>query len=205
MVEKLYSAIGGAFSKVFPTERQTSNSVSLRAMSSAREEWPFTGHENDGQSKYGGGGGTPSRDLLGYGANPAVTWPKGAKVALSFVINYEEGGERCVLHGDKESESLLSDLPDAQPLEGKRNINMESLYDYGSRAGFWRLHRLFTKRKTPVTVFAVGMALERNPAVCHCLREQTVRYHVLCYGTCGHAICIASYPMLHLCFSRTGR
>jgi len=106
------------------------------------------------------------------GTTPANPWPKNAKVALNFVINYEEGGERCILHGDNESESLLSDIPGAVPYEGERHVNMESLYDYGARAGFWRLHRLFTKRKIPCTVFAVGMALERNPAVCHALKEQ---------------------------------
>ncbi|KAL7578211.1 hypothetical protein ACA910_012637 [Epithemia clementina (nom. ined.)] len=144
-------------------------------MSSARETWPLSGHENDRLCKYGGGAGIPSRDLLGYGPSPAVVWPKGAKVALSFVMNYEEGGERCTLHGDSESESLLSDcLPhdDVSPLADQRNTVMESLYDYGARAGFWRLHSLFTKRKVPLTVFAVGMALERNPAVCLALREQ---------------------------------
>ena len=156
-------------------------------MASSRDCWPLSGHENDRLCKYTGGEGKPYRDLLGYGPSPAVVWPKGAKVALNFVINYEEGAERCILHGDKESESLLSDLPGASTLEGQRNMNMESLYDYGSRAGFWRLHRLFTKKKTPVTVFAVGMALERNPAVCHALREQTVRcfcsLHTILYGS----------------------
>jgi len=137
--------------------------------------WERSAHENDRKTKYGAeesSRGT-NRDLLGGGgSSPASTWPKGAKVALNFVINYEEGGERCILHGDDASESLLSDIPGAQPLEGERNLNMESLYDYGARSGFWRLHRIFTKRKAPVTVFAVGMALERNPAVCHALKEQ---------------------------------
>lgn len=136
--------------------------------------WERSAHENDRKTKYGGDEGTTIRDVMGMGpSTPANCWPKGVKVALNFVINFEEGGERCLLHGDGESESLLSDIAGAVPLEGQRNINMESLYDYGSRAGFWRLHRLFTKRKTPVTVFAVGMALERNPAVCHALKEQT--------------------------------
>mmetsp|Transcript_12380 Transcript_12380/g.16240 ORF Transcript_12380/g.16240 Transcript_12380/m.16240 type:complete len:391 (-) Transcript_12380:28-1200(-) len=137
--------------------------------------WEKSAHENDRKAKYGGGEGTSGakRDLLGYGpATPSATWPKNAKVALNFVINYEEGGEQCILHGDGASESLLSDISGAVPLEGQRNMNMESLYEYGARAGFWRLHRLFTKKKVPVTVFAVGMALERNPAVCHALKEQ---------------------------------
>lgn len=182
MVDKLYAAVSGSYSQEYPKERQTATSVLLRAMSSSRECWPLSGHENDRLSKYGGGQGAPSRDLVGYGPSPSVTWPKGAKVALSFVINYEEGGESCILHGDGGSEWLLSDLPEATPLRGQRNLNMESLYEYGSRAGFWRLHRLFTKRKVPVTVFAVGMALERNPAVCHALREQTVRI-IQCVST----------------------
>jgi allantoinase len=123
-------------------------------------------HENDGLTKYGG------RDLLGYGSHPpAPKWPKGTKVALNFVINYEEGGEKCLLHGDGESEKLLSEITGAAAFEGQRHKNMESLYDYGARVGFWRFHRLFTKKKVPTTVFAVGMALERNPAVCSALKE----------------------------------
>jgi len=163
-------------------------------------------HENDGLSKYGG------RDCVGYGqTTPKPKWPNGAKVAVNFVINYEEGGEKCLLHGDTESEKLLTEIAGAEaygaldsfcrsipapvyPLrsarvialgarhsccsrwfdesshtcralffclpkktEGERHPNMESLYDYGSRAGFWRLHRLFTSKKIPCTVFAVGM------------------------------------------------
>jgi putative urate catabolism protein len=106
------------------------------------------------------------RDLLGYGSNPpSAGWPGGARLALQFVINYEEGGERSILHGDNESEAFLSDIIGAQAYEGVRHISMESLYEYGSRAGFWRLHRLFTSHHIPVTVFAVAMALERNPDV----------------------------------------
>ena len=104
------------------------------------------------------------RDLRGYGANPpAADWPGGARLAVQFVINYEEGGENCVLHGDAASEAFLSEIVGAAPIEGQRHMNMESLYEYGSRAGFWRLHRLFTRDATPVTVFGVAMALERNP------------------------------------------
>ena len=104
------------------------------------------------------------RDLRGYGANPpAANWPGGARIAVQFVINYEEGGENCVLHGDSASEAFLSDIVGAEPIEGQRHMNMESLYEYGARAGFWRLHRLFTERAAPVTVFGVAMALERNP------------------------------------------
>jgi putative urate catabolism protein len=102
--------------------------------------------------------------MRGYGSEPpAANWPGGARTAVQFVINYEEGGENCVLHGDEASEAFLSDIVGAQPIAGQRHMNMESLYEYGSRAGFWRLHRLFTHNKVPVTVFGVAMALERNP------------------------------------------
>lgn len=105
------------------------------------------------------------RDLLGYGATPPNPgWPGGARIALQFVINYEEGGENCVLHGDSASEAFLSEIVGAQALPGVRHLNMESIYEYGARAGFWRLHRLFTERALPVTVYGVAMALERNPA-----------------------------------------
>ncbi len=104
------------------------------------------------------------RDMRGYGQRPPQAgWPDGARIAVQFVINYEEGGENCVLHGDAESESFLSEIVGAVPIEGQRHMNMESMYEYGSRAGFWRLHRMFTERDLPVTVFAVAMALERNP------------------------------------------
>jgi putative urate catabolism protein len=104
------------------------------------------------------------RDLRGYGANPpAASWPDGAKIAVQFVVNYEEGAENCVLHGDAASEAFLSEIVGAVPLAGERHMNMESLYEYGARAGFWRLHRLFTGSDVPVTVFGVAMALERNP------------------------------------------
>jgi putative urate catabolism protein len=105
------------------------------------------------------------RDMVGYGGKPPkVRWPGEARLALQFVINYEEGGENCVLHGDPASEAFLSEIVAAQPLYGVRHMSMESIYEYGSRAGFWRLLRLFTERGMPATVFAVGMALERNPA-----------------------------------------
>lgn len=104
------------------------------------------------------------RNLIGYGQHsPDPQWPGAARLAVQFVINYEEGGENCILHGDPASETFLSESVGAQPLYGVRNLNMESMYEYGSRAGFWRLHRLFTSRKIPVTVYAVAMALERNP------------------------------------------
>ncbi len=105
------------------------------------------------------------RDMVGYGAEPPhPKWPGDARIALQFVLNYEEGGEASILHGDEASESFLSEIIGAQALRGVRHISMESLYEYGSRAGFWRLMRLFRERELPLTVFAVAMALERNPA-----------------------------------------
>ncbi|MEO1635063.1 MAG: allantoinase PuuE [Cyanobacteria bacterium J06631_9] len=112
------------------------------------------------------------RDLIGYGQTPPHPhWPGEAKIAVQFVINYEEGGENCVLHGDRASEAFLSEMIGAQPLAGVRNISMESLYEYGSRAGFWRLYRLFTQRNIPLTVYAVAMALERNPEAAKAMIE----------------------------------
>ncbi len=104
------------------------------------------------------------RNLTGYGATPPKAgWPGGAKIAISLVLNYEEGGENSLLHGDAASEGFLSDIPGAQPWPGMRHWNMESIYDYGARAGFWRLHRLFTARELPVTIYGVASALARNP------------------------------------------
>jgi len=106
------------------------------------------------------------RDLRGYsGKYPDPHWPGGARIALQFVINYEEGGENCILHGDAASEAFLSEIVGASAYPGQRHMNMESIYEYGSRAGFWRLHRLFTERHLPVTVFGVAMALQRNSLV----------------------------------------
>jgi len=105
------------------------------------------------------------RDMIGYGGRPPdPKWPGGARIAVQFVVNYEEGGENNILHGDAASEAFLSEIVGAQPWPGQRNPNMESVYEYGSRAGFWRLHRLFAGRNLPVTVYGVAMALERNPA-----------------------------------------
>jgi putative urate catabolism protein len=112
------------------------------------------------------------RDMIGYGRDiPQVSWPGGARIAVQIVINYEEGAENCVLHGDQASEAFLSDIVGAGAYEGQRHMNMESMYEYGSRAGFWRLHRLFTARKIPLTVFGVAMALQRNPAVVDAMWE----------------------------------
>ena len=105
------------------------------------------------------------RDLVGYGRHPPhPQWPDGARIALQFVLNYEEGGENCVLHGDAASEAFLSEIVGAAQWQGQRHWNMESIYDYGARAGFWRLHRLFTERDMPVTVYGVATALQRSPA-----------------------------------------
>jgi peptidoglycan/xylan/chitin deacetylase (PgdA/CDA1 family) len=104
------------------------------------------------------------RDLIGYGRHtPDPKWPEQARIAVQFVINYEEGGENSVLHGDQASEAFLSESVGAEPLQGVRHMNIESMYEYGSRAGFWRLYRLFTARQIPVTIYGVAMALERNP------------------------------------------
>ncbi|MDH4177577.1 MAG: allantoinase PuuE [Thermoleophilia bacterium] len=105
------------------------------------------------------------RDLVGHGQHPPdPRWPGGARVALSFVLNYEEGGEHTPLEGDSASEAFLHEVIGAPPTVGRRNLNTESMFEYGSRVGFWRVHRLFTAHGLPVTVYAVGQALERNPA-----------------------------------------
>lgn len=105
------------------------------------------------------------RDLIGYGeVAPVVTWPKKARLAISFVLNFEEGAENSILHGDAGAETFLSEIVNAQPVAGMRHVSMESLYDYGTRAGFWRIRRLFDERGLPLTVFGVGLAMERHPA-----------------------------------------
>lgn len=104
------------------------------------------------------------RDFRGHGPNaPDAAWPGGAKIAISIVLNYEEGGENNLLHGDGQSEAFLSDIAGAAPWPGMRHWNMESIYDYGARAGFWRLHRLFTGMDIPLTIYGVTSALARNP------------------------------------------
>jgi putative urate catabolism protein len=106
------------------------------------------------------------RDLIGYGPKPPnPKWPGGARVALQFVLNYEEGGENSVLHGDPASEAFLSEIVGARALPGARHMSMESLYEYGSRAGVWRILRLFDKFDVPLTVYGVAMAMERHPQV----------------------------------------
>ena len=112
------------------------------------------------------------RDLVGYGRNPPrADWPGDARIAVQIVLNYEEGAENCILHGDPASEAFLSEIVGAQPWFGQRHMNMESLYEYGSRAGFWRLWRLFTARGIPVTVFGVAHAMMRNPEAVAAMRE----------------------------------
>lgn len=108
---------------------------------------------------------TPKRDMAGYGKNPPrAQWPNKAKIAVSFVLNYEEGGERCVLEGDEGSETFLSELI-APPSYPMRHMTMESIYEYGSRSGVWRILRIFEKRGIPLTIFAVASALRKNPQV----------------------------------------
>ena len=112
------------------------------------------------------------RDLRGYGRNPPdPQWPGGARIAVQFVVNFEEGGENNILHGDPASEAFLSDVLGAQPWPGQRHANIESMFEYGSRAGFWRLWRAFTERKLPATVFGVATALQRNPDIVAAMNE----------------------------------
>ena len=115
---------------------------------------------------------TYPRDMVGYGCTPPFAdWPMNARVALQFVVNYEEGGENNILHGDAASEAFLSEIVGAAPWPGMRHMNMESIYEYGSRAGFWRLHRIFTERSVPVTVYAVATAMARNVEAVDAMNE----------------------------------
>lgn len=126
------------------------------------------------------------RDLIGYGANPPdPKWPNGAKIAVQFVLNYEEGSENCILHGDEGSEAFLSEIVGADMLPDVRHISMESIYEYGSRAGVWRLLRLFEKNNIPLTIFAVAMALERHPDVAKA------------FVNAGHEICSHGYRWIN--------
>ena len=120
------------------------------------------------------------RNMIGYGAKgKSVSWPNNARLALQIVLNYEEGGENCVLNGDKYSETFLSEIIGAKAIKG-RHISMESIYEYGSRAGFWRLHKLFKEKNIPVTIFGVGLALEQNPEVCEAIKNGN--YEVAAHG-----------------------
>ena len=122
------------------------------------------------------------RDLVGYGQRPPpAQWPAGARIAVQFVVNYEEGAENCVLHGDPTSEAFLSEIVGAIPWPGQRHPSMESIYEYGSRVGVWRLLDLFARYEIPLTIFGVAMALERNPAVAEAAMAA------------GHEICSHGY------------
>jgi len=121
-----------------------------------------------------------SRNFIGYGKKDfKVAWPNNAKLALQFVLNYEEGGENCVLNGDKHSETFLSEIIGAQPVEN-RHMNMESIYEYGSRRGFWRIYNNFIERKLPLTIFGVGLALQQNNEICSAIKESN--FEVVSHG-----------------------
>ena len=120
------------------------------------------------------------RDMVGYGKKlPKVEWPNKAKLALQFVLNYEEGSENSVLSGDKYSETFLSEIIGAKPIKG-RHINMESIYEYGSKRGFWRIHELFQEKKMPLTIFGVAMALEKNMEICQEIKKSN--YEIASHG-----------------------
>ena len=120
------------------------------------------------------------RNFIGYGSNgKKISWPNNAKLALQIVLNYEEGGENCILNGDKYSETFLSEIIGAKPIKG-RHISMESIYEYGSRIGFWRLDKLFKEKKIPVTIFGVGLALKNNPEVCEAIKKGN--YEIAAHG-----------------------
>ncbi len=120
------------------------------------------------------------RDLVGYGRNPPhAGWPGNARIAVQFVLNYEEGGENCVLHGDKASEQFLSEIIGAPAFEA-RHLSMESIYEYGSRVGVWRILREFERRKLPLTIFGVSMALERHPEATAAFVE--LGHEIACHG-----------------------
>jgi allantoinase len=126
-------------------------------------------------------GGDYPRDLVGYGATaPEVRWPGDARIAVSLVLNYEEGGEACVLHGDAHSESVLTDLGPVTPVRDGRDLNVESNFEYGSRVGFWRIMELLNGAGVPATVYAVGMALERNPMAAAAMARSG--FEVACHG-----------------------
>lgn len=129
---------------------------------------------------------THPRDLIGYGAEPPhASWPDGARIAIQFVMNYEEGGENCVLNGDAGAETFLSEIINAPEIKAARHMSMESIYEYGSRAGVWRLLRLFEEFGVPITVFAVATALEKHPDVAQA-----------CIAA-GHEICSHGYKWIN--------
>jgi len=121
-----------------------------------------------------------SRNFVGYGfKGKKISWPNNSKLALQFVLNYEEGGENSVLNGDKYSETFLSEIIGAKAIQG-RHISMESIYEYGSKVGFWRLNNLFKEKKIPVTIFGVGLALKQNPEVCDAIKNGD--YEIAAHG-----------------------
>ncbi len=121
------------------------------------------------------------RNMLGYaGKPPNPKWPKEAKIAVQFVLNYEEGGENCVLHGDEMSEAFLSEIVGASNWPNKRHWNMESMYEYGARAGFWRIHKIFSKNKIPLTVYAVASAIARSPEQVQAMQD--AEWEIACHG-----------------------
>ena len=121
------------------------------------------------------------RNFIGYGNHPPqFKWEKNAKLAVQFVLNYEEGGENTVLNGDEHSEIFLSEIIGAKPVIGDRNMNMESIYEYGSRSGFWRIYNEFIKRNLPLTIFGVGLALEKNNDVCEAIKN--AQFEVASHG-----------------------
>ena len=120
------------------------------------------------------------RNMVGYGVNgKKISWPNNARLALQIVLNYEEGVENCVLNGDKYSETFLSEIIGAKAIKG-RHISMESIYEYGSRSGFWRLDKLFKEKKIPITIFGVGLALKQNPEVCDAIKNGD--YEIAAHG-----------------------
>ena len=120
------------------------------------------------------------RNMIGYGIDgKKISWPNNAKLALQIVLNYEEGAENCILNGDKYSETFLSEIIGTKAIKG-RHISMESIYEYGSRAGFWRLDKLFKEKKIPVTVFGVGLALKQNHEVCEAIKNGN--YEIAAHG-----------------------
>lgn len=126
------------------------------------------------------------RDLIGYGDRPPIVkWPGNARIAVQFVLNYEEGAENSILHGDAASETFLSEIVGAVPFVGARHLSMESLYEYGSRVGVWRILDAFRQRRLPLTMFAVAMALERNPHVAEVALKD------------GHEICSHGYRWIN--------
>ena len=122
-----------------------------------------------------------TRDMYGHGQTPpSAQWPNEARIAVQFVLNYEEGGERCLLHGDDESEAFLSEVVGAASWPQQRHWNMETVYEYGARAGFWRLHKLFTDADIPITIFGVTTALERNPVQLKAMLDAD--WEIACHG-----------------------